>query len=267
MAGNFPAARSDLSHMTDDASRRQLRCTTAREALSAMHDGEPVPDVAAEDLRDHLVGCPGCTRWQAQTVRMDRLLRVSVAPDDGPDLVDSVLAEVRLPVRSRWQHALRIALAVVALVQVTIGLANLFGTVGLAMAVPTSPHMDHEEAAFDVAFGVVMAMVAWNSKRARDGVPVLATVVCMLAISSVFDLLNGEVSWSRLATHTPILVGLLLTVALGRSSRAGDGPVGRTAPVPVADPTDMAVPDDPGVVRVWPQRGQPAPPAAHREIA
>jgi predicted anti-sigma-YlaC factor YlaD len=251
--------------MTDDASRRQLRCTTAREALSAMHDEEPWPDVPAEDLRDHLVGCPGCTRWQAQTERMDRLLRVSIAPD-GPDLVDSVLAEVRLPVRNRWLHPLRIALAGVALVQVTIGLANLFGTVGLAMAVPTSPHMDHEEAAFDVAFGVVMAMVAWNSKRARDGVPVLATVVCMLGISSVFDLLNGEVSWSRLATHTPILVGLLLTVALGRSSRAGDGPAGRAVPVPVSD-VDTTALDDLGVVRVWPQRGQPAPPAAHREIA
>lgn len=228
--------------MADDASH--MGCTAVREALSAMLDGESVPN--ADDLRAHVAGCPGCARWQAQSADLDRRLRVGVVRQGGPDLAETILSQVRLPRRGRWQNRLRIALAVVALVQVTIGLAGLFGTMGLAMAV-RSPHMDHEEAAFGVAFGVVMAMIAWNARHASGGVPVLATVVAMLTVSSVFDLANGEVSWSRLATHTPILAALILAVALGRVTRDGDGSVGRAAPLPVT--------------------GGLAPPAAHREIA
>jgi predicted anti-sigma-YlaC factor YlaD len=198
---------------------------------------------------------------------MDRLLRIGVAPEDGPDLTETVLARVRLPRRGRWQQPLRIALAVVAFMQVTIGLANLFGAVGLAMTVPASPHMDHEEAAFGVAFGVVMAMAAWNIRRARSSVPVLATVVCMLCISSVFDLANGEVSWSRLATHGPILAGLLLAVALTRSTRAGEGPAGRRASMPVVEALDPVIPDELDEPAVWLHQGHPIPPAACRDIA
>ncbi|HEX5405999.1 MAG TPA: hypothetical protein VFX16_27300 [Pseudonocardiaceae bacterium] len=223
-----------------------MGCTVVREGLSAMLDGEPAPN--ADDLRAHVAGCPDCARWQAQSADLDRRLRIGLVRVGGPDVAETILSQVRLPSRGRWQNRLRVALAVVALVQVTIGLADLFDTMSLAMVV-RSPHVDHEEAAFGVAFGVVMAMIAWNSRRARGEVPVLAAVVSMLAVSSVSDLANGEVSWPRLATHAPILAALILAVALGRATRGGDGPVGRVVPVPL--PGGMA----------------PAPPAVRREIA
>jgi predicted anti-sigma-YlaC factor YlaD len=209
-----------------------------------------------EDVRAHLAGCPDCTRWQLRAGRMDRLLGVGVLPD-GPDLADSVLAMVRLPRRGRWRAHLRIAMVAVALFQVIIGLANMFAVAGMAM----HTHVAHEEAAFDIAFGVAMLMVAWNNRRASSEIPVLATFVTLLALMSVFDLLDGEVSWGRLATHVPIVIGLGLAIALGRTPYADDGPAGRAASATGTGTLDRVLPAADAPVFVA-RRGDPAPPAA-----
>lgn len=188
----------------------QARCRAVREALSAMADGEDAT-LTSENVRAHLTRCPDCARWWRRAHRIDRLLGVGVVPG-GPDLADAVLARVRLPHRGRWRAHLRIALVVVALFQVTIGLADMFDVAGMPMRV----HTAHEEAAFGVAFGVAMLMVAWNSRRASSEIPVLATFVALLAVTSVTDLVDGQVTWARLATHVPVVVGLVLAVALAR---------------------------------------------------
>jgi predicted anti-sigma-YlaC factor YlaD len=251
-------APDDLTYVEDVVG--QARCRAVREVLSAMLDGEVTP-AAVEDVRAHLAGCPACTRWSERADRLDRLLGVGVVPD-GPDLADAVLARVRLPRRGRWRAPLRIAMVVAALFQVTVGLANMFVTAGMSAA-HASTHTNHEEAAFDVAFGVAMLMVAWNSRRASSEIPVLATFVALLAVTSAFDLADGQVTWTRLATHAPIVVGLVLAIALARTPQATDGPAGRAAPVPVADVSSGAV-----LAAVRPvaerRRRQPMPPAARR---
>lgn len=254
-------APDDLTYVEDVVG--QARCRAVREPLSAMMDGEDVPG-SVDDVRTHLIGCAACARWREQADRMDRLLGVGVAPD-GPDLADAVLAAVRLPHHGRWRAPLRIAMVVVALFQVTIGLVNMFVSLGMAMA-RVSTHMDHEEAAFDVAFGVAMLMVAWNSRRATSEIPVLATFVAMLAVTSVFDLVNGEVTWTRLATHVPVVLGLALAVALARTPhpRTVGDPAGRGGGTSWTDAPDPAG-STAGHVAPYPlRRGDPLPPAARR---
>lgn len=200
-------------------------CQDARELLSAALDGEADLDAAPERVRRHLAECAECARWSDQAAHLNRLLRVSPVADDDPGLADAVLAQVRLPRVGRWRPLLRVALALVAIAQLAIGLTSLFHPVGMpAMAMPDTAHLDHEEAAFNIAFGIALATVAWNGRRAAAQLPVLAAFVLILAVSSAFDLLDGNVTWPRLVTHLPVVLGLLLSAAVGRGMTSAPGP-------------------------------------------
>lgn len=257
-------------------------CEDARAFLSAALDGETDLDAAPAPVRAHLASCDACARWVDRAAQVNRLLWISRVREDDPGLAESVLAQVQLPrgrqwpmlrwpmlrwLTSRWPTLLRVALALVALAQLTIGLASLLGPIAMSPAMPDSAHMNHEEAAFNIAFGISLITVAWNGRRAGSHVPVLATFVVILAISSVFDLLDGSVNWQRLATHLPILLGLVLSAAIGRHTSTEPGP-----------DTCAARPG-----RMWPHRpasalrgkvpsrdrhDRPAPPpAARRDVA
>jgi predicted anti-sigma-YlaC factor YlaD len=216
------AAPDDLIDVDDP----RTGCDRARELVSAALDGAVDEGDSAVWARWHVAGCADCAGWVERAARLDRLLRISLAAADEPDLAEAILAQVRLPRRGRWRPAMRAALAMVALAQLAIGLTSLFGPVGMAMtmSMPPSSHMDHEEAAFNIAFGIALGMVAWSRRRAGGQVPVLASFVLVLAVSSVFDLSDGAVTWSRLLTHLPILLGLLLATALGRMPESAPGP-------------------------------------------
>jgi predicted anti-sigma-YlaC factor YlaD len=240
-----------------------ISCHDVRAELSAALDGEADLDAGPAEVRDHLLGCAECARWLDEAAQLNRLLRIT----DGPDLTDSILAQVRLPHRGRWRTPARIALAVVALAQLTIGLMSLFAPVGMASSTAAGAHMDHEEAAFNIAFGIALVTVAWNGRRASTQVPVLATFVLVLVVSSTFDLLEGNVTWTRLVTHLPILLGLVLSASLGRMSRGEPDPqfTGLRAP---SWPARRAT----GTVRsatapVESRSRQSAPPAARRHVA
>lgn len=203
--------------------------------VSAALDGAADDSDGADWARGHVAGCAECADWAERAARLDRLLRISPVADDEPDLAEAILAQVRLPRRGRWRPAVRAVLALVALAQLVIGLTSLFSPVGMTMAMPASSHMDHEEAAFNIAFGIALALVAGNRRRAGGQVPVLATFVLVLAVSSVFDLVDGAVTWSRLLTHLPILLGLFLATALGRMPESAPGPR-RTVSYPQVGP-------------------------------
>jgi predicted anti-sigma-YlaC factor YlaD len=244
-----------------------MECVTAREVLSAVLDGERA-DGDADRAERHRATCPACARWYAEAARLNRMLRLTPAGGAGPDPSEAILTRVRLPRRSRWRAPLRIVLLVVAVAQLGIGLVSLFLPVGMAMAVPGNAHMDHEEAAFNLAFGVALLAVGVNTRRAATQVPVLGSFVLVLAVASVFDLADGAVGWSRLATHTPVVVGLLLAVALARSPHpdtrsAGDatGTVTAGTDSGRSDPVELRPVEDTAA------SGHNHPPAAHRKTA
>lgn len=256
--------REDERH---DKRAQAITCDAVREVLSASLDGET--DATPAWVGDHLAGCADCSRWSQRAARLDRMLRVAPVEPTRFDMAEAVLAKVTLPRRGRWRVPLRLALAAVAVAQLCIGLASLLSPLGMAdMAAMMNTHMDHEEAAFNIAFGVALMMVAWNGRWARGHVPVLATFVGMLAVSSVVDLADGAVTWVRLTTHLPILVGLVLAVVLGRGPYVDQDPVGRLRRdhhVNEPPPGVVSEPEAPEPVRQR-HRGTP-PPAARRDAA
>lgn len=238
-------------------------CDRAREIMSADIDGETDATTWA---RQHIAECAACAEWTERAAKLDRLLRINQVTDHQPDeLADTILSQVRLPRRGRWRAAVRAALLVVAAAQFVLGVISLFHPVGMTMPMPTLAHIDHEEAAFNIAFGIALATVAW-SRRAGGQIPVLTTFVVVLAVSSAVDLADGAVTWPRLATHLPIVAGLLLAVALGRMPDNAPGrPLTRvfarhrTTHRHSADNTPSALTRTTSTSQT--------PPAAHREVA
>ncbi len=265
MAGNYGAGADDLHHVERDT----VDCQTAREALSASLDGED-PGLKPVRLDQHLAGCPACRRWHEEAAWLNRRARLSPAGADGPDLTEAILARLPLARRRRRRLALRIALLVVALTQLGIGLSSLFGPLGMHTAIPVSAHMDHEEAAFNLAFAIALLLVAVKPQRALAQVPVLGSFVLVLVAASAVDLADSHVTLARLATHVPIVAGLLLTAVLARHSRTGAGPAGSGAVTPrTASPGAPRAGDTahPHPIDADPASEGHTSPAAHRKIA
>lgn len=239
----------------------RTNCEAAREALSALLDDEdPGADPAA--VRAHIDTCAECERWRERAEQLGRQLRIAPAPQPGPDVTEQVLSRVELPRAGRWRRPLRIALLAAAVAQLGVGVAALFGPLGMPSAAAFT-HVNHEEAAFNLAFGVGLLAVAINPRAARHQLPVLASLVGLLAAGSAADLVAGHVEFSRLATHVPLVLGLVLAAALRKDPRPEPGP-DRHAPGMLAEPGSSAreLPDAEPARR----RGSP-PPAAHREAA
>ncbi|GLZ38015.1 zf-HC2 domain-containing protein [Actinokineospora sp. NBRC 105648] len=199
-----------------------MDCTTCREALSARLDGETEP-VPAGDTDAHLARCPACVEWQVRATAATRLIRVRPA-DPGPDLVEAVLARRPRPVAL----VPRLALAVVALTQLWIALAQLLsGATGGDHAGHTggiAGHVFNEGAAWNLALGVGLLFAAVSVTRAAGLLPTLAGFVALLVGLSVHDLAQGTATVSRVASHAPLLVGLVLLVLVSRAARERPAP-------------------------------------------
>lgn len=202
-----------------------MDCTTAREAISATLDGEE-PGVPAAQLDEHVTGCRSCSLWRdaaADVTRMARLAPVG----ELPDVTEEALAGFR-PVRRKARRGwLRWAVAVVALCQLGVVVAQFL--------VPAPPHggghLLNETAAFNLAVAVALLYVAARPAQARSQWPVLLTVSAALVALSAIDVVQGAVGWGRLGTHLPLLVGALLSVLLGTAESGEPRPGrGRAAP-------------------------------------
>ncbi|HEY2298924.1 MAG TPA: zf-HC2 domain-containing protein [Jatrophihabitantaceae bacterium] len=206
-----------------------MRCDRYREAASARLDGEPV-GVPTASLDQHHDSCPDCARWLAEATRLTRQARLSAV--DVPDLTDTIMSDVVLPTRRvlRRRLALRVTLGLVALAQLTIAVPALAG-VGVGMAM--SEHIAHESAAWDVAVGIAFLAAAVAPRRASGLVPLLGTFVLVLAVLSIHDIIDREVTAVRELTHLAVVLGLALLVLLDRAERAL--PPRRARPLPSSE--------------------------------
>ena len=168
-------------------------------------------------LDHHLATCPDCARWVADATRLTRQARLSAV--EVPDLSAGIMADVVLPTRRvlRWRLWIRAALALVAVAQLSIAIPSL---AGIGVGMPMSTHIAHESAAWDIAVGVAFLAAAFAPRRAAGLAPLLTTFVLVLAVLSVHDLIDGEVTTSRELTHLATVVGLVLLVLLDRAQRA-----------------------------------------------
>jgi predicted anti-sigma-YlaC factor YlaD len=209
---------------------RHDRCWRFREAASARLDGEPI-GMSSSGLDHHLATCANCAGWVAEATRLTRLGRLGAA--EQPDLSDQILQMTVLPARRvlRWRTWLRLALALIGVIQLGISLPALFGdSIQMAMSI----HATHEVAAWNCALAVALLATALRPRRAAGVFAVLATFVAVLTLLSIRDLASGAVTVGRLATHLGAVAGLVVVAALARVERA-------LPPEPV---TDAAGTDD-----------------------
>jgi RNA polymerase sigma factor (sigma-70 family) len=209
-----------------------MRCDVAREALSARLDGER-PQVLAQQVDAHLESCRACRTWLIGAAVQTRRL-ASIEPGEGPDLVAKIMASLdqQSPAyhRSlRWlrSHYRRWGRIGVGVFQVAIAAAQIsgidFGMVSSHMhGAMSGEHLMHESTAWLLALG--MAMIAagvWPVTAV--GVAAITGVYSVALLGYVVvDAFAGEVTATRIASHMPLLLGLVFALLVARE-RVGAG--------------------------------------------
>ncbi|WP_326834948.1 zf-HC2 domain-containing protein [Amycolatopsis rhabdoformis] len=241
-----------------------MDCSDLREALSARIDGED-PGLPDDVLDRHVAGCPACRAWVERASALRRVTLIREAPRV-PDLTERILTEVPAPDPARW--GLRLALAVVALVQSGLGLAELMGAdVGHAEhgGLVAAVHLGNESGAWNVAVGIGLLWAALRPSAASGLLPTLSGFVVLLGIMSGLDLASGQVSAGRVVSHGLIVIGVGLLYAVHRAekSRAPAPPSADGLPEPGDTRTSSGPVEGPASTRPR-RRSFPHRPTGHR---
>lgn len=229
-----------------------MRCEVVRETLSALLDGEQ-QDLPAQQVDAHLASCRSCRRWlvgAAAQARRFTTIDIDADSRDGPDLAAQILAAAGvtsvtggIAVGSRWSSwgYRRLALIAVGVFQVAMALAQIVGVdFGMVSAhghgAATGAHLLHESTAWLLALGGAMiAAGIWPGVAA--GVAAIAGVFALALTGYVaIDAYHGQVTAARIASHLPVLIGLVFALLVARhraggfGSRAADGDADETLP-------------------------------------
>jgi predicted anti-sigma-YlaC factor YlaD len=217
--------------MDDTTVQTPAGCADVRAACSAHLDGEESPIApAAVDL--HLASCGECRTWVASAGELHRRVRLAPAPTV-PDVSDAVLTAVGTERRrTRFAPApftaadrgVRLALALIALVQIGVALPALLLGEDAGLPAHTARHLG----SFAVALGVGYLVAAWRPSRITGLFPVAAAVVICLLVSSALDVASGSATAASEIAHAPELVGLAALWLLARAERPAVLPL-RTA--------------------------------------
>jgi predicted anti-sigma-YlaC factor YlaD len=189
-----------------------MECETAREAISAVLDGEEA-GVLVEDLEEHLLGCAACRTWREaahEVTRRARIAPAAVSSRHTGEVVAAVRAHARVPRRQLGTTAARTGLAVVAAGQIAATApVLLFGSDHSAPF-----HVAHEIGAFGIALAVGFLVAAWQPGRALGMRPVVGAAAVLLAVTAVADLTSGLTSAGDEAPHLLAIAGWLLVCYL-----------------------------------------------------
>lgn len=219
-----------------------MRCEVVRETLSSLLDGEQ-QELPAQQVDAHLASCRGCRRWLVGAAAQARRLTEieSGASNDyaaaGPDLAAQILAAAgvtsvtgEITAGKRWTGwgYRRLSLIVVGVLQVLMALAQIMGMdFGMVSAhghgAATGAHLLHESTAWLLALGGAMiAAGIWPAVAV--GVAAI-TGVYALALTGyvVIDTYHGQVTAERIASHLPVLAGLLFALLVARDRTGGTG--------------------------------------------
>ncbi len=192
-----------------------MDCERCRDAISASLDGED-PGLPEEVVRTHLDGCAECRSFSTDATALHRTARITPATPV-PDLTDAILRSIgdepAVVTRDDRTDFLRLALAIVAVIQLTMAVPALI--LGDDAGLPT--HVARHLGSFAVALGIGLLFVAWKPERAAGMLPVVAAVVICLVASSVLDIAQGRAAPSGEVSHATELVGLVAVWLLART--------------------------------------------------
>lgn len=185
-----------------DTARTAISCAVCREGLSAQLDGETAPVETAL----HVAGCDACAAWAREIPSLLRPLRMQAA-DDVPDLTERILAALigSVPRPSLALSLARASLMAVAIVQAVFGAALLLGA-----GAPGAGHGAAESGAWNVAAGIALATAALRHQVAYAVLPMVASLVGILAVTSLHDLAAGTIGLDRVLSHSALVAGLVL---------------------------------------------------------
>ena len=204
-----------------------MRCDVAREALSARLDGER-PQVLAQQVDAHLESCGRCRAWLIGAAVQTRRL-ASIEPGQGPDLAEKIMSSLSdgsAAPYHRWMRVLRSryrrwGLIGVGVFQVAIAAAQIsgidFGMVSAHMhGAMSGEHLLHESTAWLLALGLAMiAAGIWPVAAIGVAAIVGAYSVALVGYVAV-DAFEGEVTAARVASHVPVLLGLVFALLVAR---------------------------------------------------
>lgn len=191
------------------ATNTDMNCDRFREAVSARLDGED-SGLPTAMLDAHLDVCAPCMTWAksaAQVTRAARLAPADAVPDRTGAILtaaadrgllggDSSVGELRW----RW------VLAALALMQLAVAIPGL--VLGDDAGAPI--HIARELGSWDVALAVGFLFAAWRPSRAWGMVPLVASLVGCLLITTGVDVLRGHAAPAHEATHILDVAGLVV---------------------------------------------------------
>lgn len=203
-----------------------MRCEVAREALSARLDGEP-QQVPTQRVDAHLGSCRDCRAWLIGVAVQTRRL-ASAEIGQGPDLVERIMATAgvaAVPPYRRWLRELvsdyrRCGLMVAGAIQVAVALAQIagidFGLVSHGHGAATGAHLLHESTAWFLALGLAMIVAAIWTAVAVGVSAIAGAFAVVLAGYVAVDAYHGQVTAARIASHVPVLLGLVFALLVAR---------------------------------------------------
>jgi predicted anti-sigma-YlaC factor YlaD len=196
-------------------------CQSIRTEISAGLDGE-APFLGARAVALHLSWCAACREFERNAAALHRSTRLTPAPavpDLGPRILGAIGERER---ESSPRSALRVGLAIVALVQIGLAIPALVLGDDAGLPAHTARHLG----SFAVALGVGFLFAAWRPARIAGLFPVAAVLVACLVATSLIDVASGRASSADELTHVTELVGLAALWLLSRTEvtwRLADG--------------------------------------------
>jgi predicted anti-sigma-YlaC factor YlaD len=210
-----------------------MHCDRCQEIVSARLDGEAT--ALESDAADrHLARCAPCASEAAALARSSATNARGDARRLAPpaDLTARVFERVAWSPGSEVPDWARYGLLLVALTEVVLALPQLF-VAGHGVFV----HDQHHLAAWDLAFGIGLVVVAWQPERARGLLPMAAALACGMALTATVDMLDHTIPAADEVHHVFDFAGVALLWVVGRSFRirpvGGTGESEDSGPVPL----------------------------------
>jgi predicted anti-sigma-YlaC factor YlaD len=185
-----------------------MDCATAREAISAMADGED-PGSDSGDVEAHLAQCAACRAWRDAAHEVTRRARLGVArpiPVRAREVAAVARSRARVPRRARLATLARVGLVAVAMGQLAFTVPSLL--FGHDHSAPE--HIAHEMGSFDAALAAGFLVAAWRPGRALGMRALVGVAAALLVVTAVIDLAAGRTSVGDEAPHLLAVAGWLM---------------------------------------------------------
>jgi copper transport protein len=191
-----------------------VRCSGAREALSAWADGES-GSAKPLDISTHLATCADCAAYAEGMGDLSDLIgplrryAETTLPTVDPSLLDAVSSTSALPRRS-WY--LRLGIAALGIAELVIAMSEFLAEHGYG----GEDHAGHESLSFTLALCAGLLWIVWRPAYARSYLPIVGVAATLLTVTAVLDVTSGRARLVEELPHLGLVVAFVLLWLLSR---------------------------------------------------